>query len=49
MANKIVNGIAFNNPNVAAANNITEKVYEKDRKQPKPEFNVVIQSEVKSK
>ena len=52
MAGKIVNGIVFNNPNAAAESSLTEKVYEKKLNKYKgrqPEFNVVIQSEVKSK
>ena len=60
MTGKVVNGIYFKNLNAAAANSITEKVYEKNnnlhdfeklidryREQLQPEFNVVIQSEVK--
>ncbi len=62
MTGKVVNGIYFKNLHKAAANNITEKIYEKNknlydfekligkyREQFQPEFNVVIQSEVKRK
>ena len=53
MASKVINGIAFNNPNAEAANDITEKVYkdriDKNKKPLQPRINVVIQSEVKRK